>query len=151
LSGLFYSYRVFFYVFFDFKKSNKLIYKNLNKKYYFSYFYTNTSLLSNASIFFLVAASYAISFYILFLFFNKISFFSDFSNFSLNTNYYNFSNKNNNFYLFNLSFINWFVIFFLWSLVFLNWRFTFNLHKTYYLYFFYLFLALCSYSIMQII
>ena len=150
LSGLFYSYRIFFYVFFDFKKSNKLIYKNLNKKYYFSYFYTNTSLLSNASIFFLVVASYIISFYILFLFFNKISFFSDFSNFSFNTNYYNFSNKKNNFYLFNLSFINWFVIFFLWSLVFLNWRFTFNLHKTYYLYFFYSFLAICSYSIMQI-
>ena len=151
LSGLFYSYRIFFYVFFDFKKSNKLIYKNLNKKYYFSYFYTNTSLLSNASIFFLVVASYIISFYILFLFFNKISFFSDFSNFSFNTNYYNFSNKKNNFYLFNLSFINWFVIFFLWSLVFLNWRFTFNLHKTYYLYFFYSFLAICSYSIMQIV
>ena len=31
LSGLFYSYRIFYYTFFDFKKGNKLIYHNLNK------------------------------------------------------------------------------------------------------------------------
>ena len=112
LAGLFYSYRIFFYVFFDFKKASKLVYIGLNKNYLLSHYYSNTSFLSNFSIFYLIIVSYAVSFYFFSIFFNKINFFSDLNNLSNYTNYYNLFNTKNVFFLFNLSFINWFVILF---------------------------------------
>jgi hypothetical protein len=58
---------------------------------------------------------------------NKSYNFSDFNNYSITTNFYNYYNMQNNFLLFNFSFLNWLVILFCWSLVFLNWRHTFYL------------------------
>ena len=131
ISGLFYSYRIFFYAFFDFKKANKTVYLNYNRKENFSFFYTNTSILSNFSILGLVITSYMVSFYLLSIFLNKINFISDFSNFSNFSNFYNTYNLSNSFYLFNLSFINFFIIIFIWSLIVLNYRKIFALETVY--------------------
>ena len=132
MSGLFYSFRIFFYVFFDFKKGRKTVYTSLNKFNFFSYFYTNTSILSNISIFTLIIVSYVISFYLFCIVSSNLNFISDFSNFSNFSNFYNLFNFKNNFYFFNLSFINWFVLIFAWSLIFLNWRYSFFLQNNYY-------------------
>ena len=131
ISGLFYSYRIIFYVFFDFKKANKNIYNSLNKKNYFSEFYSNTSQLSNISILLLTISSYVISFYMFSILLSKNFNASDFNNYSINTNFYNYFNIQNNFLLFNFSFLNWLVILFIWSFIFLNWRNTFYLHQIY--------------------
>jgi NADH:ubiquinone oxidoreductase subunit 5 (subunit L)/multisubunit Na+/H+ antiporter MnhA subunit len=120
VSGLFYSYRIFFYVFFDFKKSKKNVYLSINKKYFFSNYYSNTSILSNISILFLLISSYFISFYMFSILSSKINIFSDFFNYSNYSNIYNLYNYKNIFFFFNLSFINWFVIVFLSTLIFLN-------------------------------
>jgi len=131
ISGLFYSYRVYFYVFFDFKKANKSVYSNLNKKELFSYYYSNTSVLSNLNILGLMITSYFISFYMFSILLNKINLISDFINYSNYSNFLNAFNKCNLFYLFNLSFTNIFVLLFLWSLIFLNYRSIFLLNNYY--------------------
>ena len=144
ISGLFYSYKIFFFVFFDFKKSKKNIYINLNKKNQMSYYYTNTSLLSNISIVFLIIISYTVSYYLLNITFNKYYSINDFSNFSFNSNFYNLFNENN-YFLFNLSFLNWFVIFVLLNFVILNWRFKFYSYINYNYINFYSCISLISY------
>jgi len=65
VSGLFYSYRLFYYVFFDIKKAKKIIYNDANSDKLFSKFYSNTTIASNFSIFGLIIVSYAISIYLL--------------------------------------------------------------------------------------
>jgi len=125
LTGLFYSYRLFYNVFFDFKKAKKAIYLNANQQSLFSFFYSNTSLLSNISILSLVLVSYFISCY---LFVNFISFDNLFSD--LNSQYY-FLSYSNFFYptsglLFNLSFFNYFVLCIILIIVFYSNRSIFN-------------------------
>ena len=131
ISGLFYSYRVFYYTFFDFKKGNKLVYQNLNKTNMFSFYYSNTSILSNLSISSLVAVSYIISLYLFFILLSNKVFLSDFNNYSLVTNCFNFKNDFYTGFLFNFSYLNWFVIFFVLSLICLNWRSMFLFHTVY--------------------
>lgn len=128
ISGLFYSYRLFYNVFFDFKKAKKSIYVHVNTKNLLSYFYSNSSLMSNISIFFLVFISYCISFYLLFIFLNFNFIFGDFNNNYLLTNYFNF------FIfccggLFNISFFNYLILFLLLLLIFYTGRDTYNSYK----------------------
>lgn len=105
LSGLFYSHRLFYYVFFDFKKGKKSVYKHLNRNNLYSKYYSNTSLASNISILLLLITSYIISFYIYLNFFNLNFNFSDYFNTLNYSNYYNLHTNFNGF-LFNLSYLN---------------------------------------------
>jgi NADH-quinone oxidoreductase subunit L len=105
IAGLFYSHRLFYYVFFDFKKGKKNVYRYLNRNNLYSIYYSNTSLASNFSILSLLIVSYIISLYIYINFFNINFNFSDYFN-SLNySNYYNLYTSYNGF-LFNLSYLN---------------------------------------------
>lgn len=122
ITGLFYSYRILYYVFFDFKKSKKICYIYLNKPILFSENYSNTSFLSNLSIFSLIVVAYAISFYLIFIFLSNSYMFSDLFNLSTQTKFNNYNNLSFGGVLFNFSYLNWFVILFIWSLIFLNWR-----------------------------
>jgi len=106
ISGLFYSYRIFYYVFFDFKKGKKQVYYSLNKSNLFSYYYSNTSLLSNISIISLISASYIISFYFFYVLVGDTFILSDFGNFSNYTNYYTYFNHSYTGILFNYSYLN---------------------------------------------
>jgi hypothetical protein len=71
--GLIYSYRLFYYVFFDFKKSKKVIYNQSNRSVLKSEFYTNTTLASNISISLLILTSYIVSIYMFSIFLNSSS------------------------------------------------------------------------------
>ena len=106
ISGLFYSYRIFFYVFFDFKKSTKNTYFCLNRLNLFSKNYSNTSLLSNFSILLLIIISYILCFYIFLIFSSKTNTFSDFLNYSNSSNIYNIFNNKNIYFFLNISYIN---------------------------------------------
>jgi len=106
ISGLFYSYRIFYYVFFDFKKGKKQVYSTLNRTNLSSNYYSNTSLLSNVSITSLVIVSYTISFYFFYATLSNTYVFSDFFNLSNPTNYYTYFNHKYTGALFNFSFLN---------------------------------------------
>jgi NADH:ubiquinone oxidoreductase subunit 5 (subunit L)/multisubunit Na+/H+ antiporter MnhA subunit len=110
ISGLFYSYRIFYYVFFDFKKAKKPIYSALNRDNLFSYYYTNTSFLSNLSIFSLVITSYIISFYFFTSILSSSFVLSDFYNYGTSSNFYTYFNHTYTGTLFNFSYLNWFVL-----------------------------------------
>lgn len=71
LSGLFYSYRLYYNVFFDFKKGNLINYNLFNRFNLNSIEYSNTSLASNFSILFLVFVSYIISYFFFGFFLNS--------------------------------------------------------------------------------
>lgn len=73
IAGLIYSSRLFYYVFFDFKKSKKIIYNQSNRSVLKSYYYTNTTLASNLAISTLIIISYIISILLFNIFLNKNS------------------------------------------------------------------------------
>jgi NADH:ubiquinone oxidoreductase subunit 5 (subunit L)/multisubunit Na+/H+ antiporter MnhA subunit len=82
LTGLFYGFRLFYYVFFDFKKAKKITYVKTLAYNLSSYYYSNTSLASNFAIFGLFFFSYLISFYCFFLL--KTTYFSSSDYMSIN-------------------------------------------------------------------
>jgi|LauGreDrversion4_2_1035121.scaffolds.fasta_scaffold23448_4 NADH:ubiquinone oxidoreductase subunit 5 (subunit L)/multisubunit Na+/H+ antiporter MnhA subunit len=125
VAGLFYSHRLFYYVFFDFKKGKKAVYKYINRNSLYSVYYSNTSLASNCAILSLVFVSYIISFYLLINLCNINSNFSDYSNNLNYSNYFNLFNVYNGF-LFNLSYLNWIVILLIVGFLFISWRNLFN-------------------------
>jgi NADH:ubiquinone oxidoreductase subunit 5 (subunit L)/multisubunit Na+/H+ antiporter MnhA subunit len=120
-SGLFYSFRLINYTFFDFKKGNKSLYLNLNRINYNSYLYTNSSRAGTLSIFSLFICSYIVIFLMVkyYLFNNYL--FSDFMNTTLLTNYYSTLTIFNG-YLLNFSYINLMVIFLLFTLLFSRYK-----------------------------
>lgn len=130
LSGLMYSYRLFFYVFFDFKKGKKVIYTTANRKNLNSIFYSNTSLASNIAIFGLIFNAYLLCFFLIFKLFNFNFEYSDFTNTIKLSSFYtaNILTKN---MLVNLSLFNWITIFFIISIVFSTWRETTNVATSY--------------------
>ena len=71
--GLIYSYRLFYYVFFDFKKAKKIIYNQSNRFSLKSNLYTNTTLASNISISILIIVAYITSIYMFSIFLNSSS------------------------------------------------------------------------------
>ena len=125
IAGLFYSHRLFYYVFFDFKKGKKAVYKYINRNNLYSVYYSNTSLASNCAILSLVFVSYVISFYLLINLCNINLSFSDYGNNLNYSNYFNLFNSYNGF-LFNLSYLNWIVILLVVGFLFISWRNLFN-------------------------
>lgn len=63
ISGIIYSFRLFYYVFFDVKKAKKIVYIQANRFILRSKYYTNTTLASNIAICGLILMSYIISIY----------------------------------------------------------------------------------------
>ena len=119
LTGLFYSFRIFFFSFFDFKKSKKQLYLNYNSKILNSNFFSNSTLFSSFSIFSIFFFSYLINFIFLNKFFSNSFSFSDFLNFNfINSNFFIFVLPFN--ILLNLNFINFIVFFFLIFIIFNN-------------------------------
>jgi NADH:ubiquinone oxidoreductase subunit 5 (subunit L)/multisubunit Na+/H+ antiporter MnhA subunit len=77
LSGVVYSFRLFYNVFFDFKKAKKPIYLDVLQENLKSKFYSNTSLASSLSILGIILFSYIIIIYFYNLLLNNLSFRSD--------------------------------------------------------------------------
>jgi NADH:ubiquinone oxidoreductase subunit 5 (subunit L)/multisubunit Na+/H+ antiporter MnhA subunit len=77
-AGVYYSYRLFYSVFFDVKKGKKTIYYQASRINLNSTFYSNTSLASNISISILVFVSYFVILYLYDIILNKYYMLSDF-------------------------------------------------------------------------
>lgn len=105
VAGLFYSYRIIYFVFFDFKKGQKNAYRHINRNPYYSYSYSNTSLASNWSISSLVFVSYCICFYLFIIFFKQNFMQSDINGLYSTSNFFNLFSPYSGF-LFNLSYLN---------------------------------------------
>lgn len=139
VSGLFYSYKFFFYSFLDVKKSKKIIYDSASNSALSSFFYSNTSLASNITITCLIITSYYISLKLFNVFLNKNSIGSGLD---IHSVYYS---SNFEFilpsisFLENVSFFNWLILLLIFSLIFVSWR---RIHKSYISFKFFLFLIL---------
>lgn len=120
-AGLFYSFRLISYTFNDFKKGHKVLYSNLNRVNYNSYFYTNSSLAATLSIFFLFLFAYLITYFMFRYFLYSNYLFSDFMNTTILTNYYSTLTVFNG-YLLNFSYINLTVVTVVISLLFSKYR-----------------------------
>lgn len=121
IAGVFYSYRLFYSIFFDIKKGKKTIYMQANRKILNSKFYSNTSLASNLSISILVLVSYIVTLYLYNITLNKFYNMSDLKTFNINNAYSYYYNPDLNF-LNTVSILNWFVIILIISVIFINWR-----------------------------
>ena len=120
-TGLFYCSRLFFYVFFDFKKNRNSLYYLYSRKNLNSTFYSNTTFLAIFSILGLFIFAYSFSFYLFYLYFQSFLIYSDFND-SVKTSNFFYLFINNNFMLFNFSIFNWIVVILMLLLIFLNWR-----------------------------
>ncbi len=148
-SGLVYSYRLYYYVFFDIKKAKKNIYTTASKNNLKSRYYSNTTLASSIAITTLLLISCSIISYMYISYFiNNVS----------NNNLEFWSTNNKTVYLIQntienanivSTYINWFILFI--GLVLLTIKFRYNffynsfLIKINFLIIFIFFLFLCSY------
>jgi hypothetical protein len=131
LTGLFYSSRLFFNVFFDIKKSKKTIYFSANRKNLNSRFYINSTIAANISIFSLILVSYSISLYLFFTYTSYVNTQSDLGKYFNYSSYISlFSDSIST--LMNFSFINWVVLSLILAIVFTSWRslsFIYNIYN----------------------
>lgn len=125
ITGLFYSFKLIYYIFFDIKKSKKTVYLQAQKQNLNSIHYSNSSISGKFSIFFLTFYSYLISFYLLYNYLSINYIFSDLNTLDLKNLYLNFYSLNIG-YLINLSFLNWIIIFFFTAIVLIRWRYSSN-------------------------
>lgn len=127
ITGLFYSFRLFYYVFFDFKKGKKNIYFSVNKNNLNSkLFYSNSSFITNKIIFLFIFTSYLISLYLFEIFLNKNSLGDGLSIYSLNQKqFYNFIEPSLSF-INNTYFFNILIIIFTNLILYSSWRKIFN-------------------------
>ena len=149
IAGLVYSYRLFYYVFFDYKKAKKIIYLQSNRKIFKSLFYTNTTIASNISIFFLIVVAYIVSVYMFFIFLNSSSLGEGLNIYSINSSQY--SEFNNPFLttINNIGYFNWLLLIIIVSILIFSWRLVNNyfyiLNKIFYLFVFIIFFYMFYY------
>lgn len=144
IAGIFYSYRLFYNVFFDTKKAKKSIYQHVNRDellgedkgpFYFGISlhveeYRSAPVAASLAIALLILVSYLVCFYLLYDFLNLKMSFSDCNNNYFLTNYYNFF-SNYSGALFNISFFNYLILFLILILIFYTGR---NIFQPYFLY-----------------
>lgn len=147
-SGLVYSYRVYYYIFFDIKKAKKAIYYSASKKHTRSILYSNTTLASCAAISLLLIITTFITILAYYYTFKTPTTFTTATNWS-STNKTLFLLENRLVIVNNLSFyINWFILILGVILVTLKLRYqVFYFHfvnkiNTMFLFFFFMFIIL---------
>jgi NADH:ubiquinone oxidoreductase subunit 5 (subunit L)/multisubunit Na+/H+ antiporter MnhA subunit len=124
--GLVYSYKFFYYIFLDKKKTNKYVYNEVNRFSLSSKFYSNSTLAPICSITFLIVCSFIISLLLFNCFLKKNSIGE-----SLDVNvFYNFSYLELNWpsknLLNNVGYFNWLIIITIASLCLNYWRISFK-------------------------
>jgi NADH:ubiquinone oxidoreductase subunit 5 (subunit L)/multisubunit Na+/H+ antiporter MnhA subunit len=131
LSGIVYSFRLFYNVFFDFKKAKKPVYLDALQENLKSKFYSNTSVASSLSILGIILFSYGIIIYFYNLLLNDLSFKSDINHlwFSVSSqlNYYTPTES----FKKNIFFINYLVLFTALLVYLVKWRKTYNYSSFY--------------------
>ena len=138
LSGLFYSYRLFYNVFFDHKKAKKHIYMQANINMHKSLYYTNGALSSTIMISLMVLFSYFIVSVLIYAFFFKFGVDATSTNYSSVNEFVNFNQSR--FREFNAWFFNYlFFIIFILLVNFVGRRNFFTIRSFYTLYKFFFF------------
>ena len=122
ISGLFYSYRLFYNVFFDFKKSKKILYNQSNRSQLNSFYYSNTSLASNIAILSLIFLSYVISIYLFNIFLNSSSLGEGLNIYSVNSSQYDEFNNPLLSTILNIGYFNWFLFLIILLIILFSWR-----------------------------
>lgn len=126
IAGLIYSFRLFYFVFFDFKKAKKIIYMQANRKNLKSIFYTNTTLASNIAIFSIIVVAYIVCIYMFGIFLNSSSLGEGLDIYSINSSQYEEFNNPILTLINNISYFNWILIIIIVSLLTFSWR---RVHK----------------------
>lgn len=126
LTGLFYSYRLFYNVFFDTKKAKKKQYlaSSVKNKVLNSKFHSNTTLAASLSVLGLVVIAYIINIALIYVYTSKEYNFSEFSSYSVIISFTQHFMSTWSF-LVNVSLINWVVVLVITSIIFTPWRYTF--------------------------
>lgn len=145
LSGLIYSFKLYYYVFFDFKKGRKNIYFKINNDQNKNEFFTNASLASNVAILGLTIFAYIFCGYLILTYLSTNIAHFDWSYF------YNFKNNvknfNNQFILTIFFYINWGIVIIGLFILLNNWKNSINpsfkinffINTLVFLFFFYIF------------
>lgn len=145
-SGIFYSYKLYYYVFFDFKKGRKPTYLHVTPISLNSNFYTNSGIASTIAIFFLIVIAYIIPFLLLFVYTSNYSYYSDFSSYKLyNTQYEYMTELLQSTRLYQL--VNYIVILLLTVVIYTPWRSSHLRHSSLsslLVFFFFIFLCILS-------
>ena len=126
LAGLFYSFRLYYYVFFDIKKGKKYIYNHSNRLNLKSIFYSNTTIASNLAISLLIISGYLICIYVNFLILNKQMFSEALDVVSVQSSSYFNLNWPVKSFLYFLSGFNWLVLQLIIMLIYSIWRYVYN-------------------------
>lgn len=127
--GLIYSYRLFYYVFFDFKKSKKIIYNQSNRNELKSIFYTNTTLASNISITSLIVVAYITSIYMFSIFLNSSSLGEGLDIYSVHPSQYEEFNHPMLTTINNIGYFNWIILIIIFSIFLYSWRLVNNYYN----------------------
>lgn len=122
IAGLVYSFRLFYFVFFDFKKAKKIIYMQANRKNLSSIFYTNTTLASNIAIFSIIVVAYIVCIYMFGIFLNSSSLGEGLDIYSINSSQYEEFNNPILTLINNIGYFNWILIIIIISLLSFSWR-----------------------------
>lgn len=131
LTGLIYSYRLYYYVFFDLKKAKKYVYIHSNRTDLKSIFYSNTTVASNIAISILILLGYLICIFMYVIIFSKISISEAFDIVSIHSSsQYNLLSPTLMFLNF-ASGLNWVVLQLIVLLSFSIWRYTYNFYTIY--------------------
>jgi NADH:ubiquinone oxidoreductase subunit 5 (subunit L)/multisubunit Na+/H+ antiporter MnhA subunit len=110
LFGIIYSYKFFYFVFFDIRKAKKPIYIHANRDTFRSKYYSNTSLAANTTIASLIIVSYVVSLYLLNMFLNHTSIGEGLDIYSLNSSAYLEFNIPTKALLNNIGYFNWLLL-----------------------------------------
>ena len=149
-TGIFYSFRLFYYVFFDFKKGKKALYLSVNKKFFNSKFYSNSSIASLFSITALIIYAYVIIYYLFFYFTNSIQMFSDLPKLlDMSSRLNTFSDSS--FFLFNFFTSSVNILFFYFFIFFVSWRYNFFSFNYILSFFYFIFFSLTFFIFLNLI
>jgi NADH:ubiquinone oxidoreductase subunit 5 (subunit L)/multisubunit Na+/H+ antiporter MnhA subunit len=151
LCGLIYSFKLYYYVFFDFKKARKHVYYKILNNSNNNIFYTNASLASNIAISGLAVVAYFLCGYLIFKYLDDYAIHFDISFFSNSKN--DLKITSTEFFLNFFYYLNWIITFLITFLVFNNWKNTidpafkikFFVFAWTYVFFFYLFYTILSF------
>lgn len=122
IAGLIYSFRLFYFVFFDFKKAKKIIYLQSNRSNLNSIFYTNTTLAANIAIFLIIIVAYIVCIYMFGIFLNSSSLGEGLDIYSVNSSQYEEFNHPILTLINNIGYFNWILIIIIVSLLLFSWR-----------------------------
>lgn len=126
--GIIYSFKFFYYAFYDIKKSKKTIYVQANRLVLKSFYYSNTTLAATIAISGLIIVSYVTSLYLLNMFLNHTSIGEGLDIYSTYNTFYNEFNIPTDSLLNNIGYFNWLLLIIIVVVCVTCWR---NVHKGY--------------------